>query len=129
MLGGATPKHFREAEKIHKALTRVIREGSDVTVDALRRHGLDDLAAKRAVAAHKQGLVGRGGLTFDDLGDLGRAAEKGPIGTRTAARINGFDEEWSRTAVFLKGLDEGMDPRLASQKSRRAMLDYSQEGL
>lgn len=142
MFGGVTdPRYFGEARVTRNALAKVIGRGEPVTYDTLvdefagatknKLHTLGltpEQRAHRALAIHEQGLVGRGAHLFDDVGGEAEA-RKALLGTRKASQVNEWHEELSRGAVFLKGLDEGLDPRMASLKSRKAMLDYSQEGL
>lgn len=128
LFGHTGPQYFSEARKLRNAYLKAAEEGA-VGVEDLVRHGLTEKEAARALAMRDQELVGRGGYgVYDDIGGE-EAVRKDLLGTRTASKVNGWHEELSRGAVFLKGLDDGLDPRLAAQASRRAMLDYSNEGL
>ncbi len=135
MFGGVHgPEYYLEARGLRKALMKVDEPtraaGGRPLEDALRAQGLDEMKVRRALATHDQQLAGRGGSAFDDVDvDGARAQGKGLRGTRTAARVNQYDEELTRGAVFLKALDDGLEPRLAAQKSRHALLDYTDEGL
>lgn len=138
--GGVTdPRYLVEARNLRKSLQAASPEarknGGLMLEKELRDQGLDQMAIRRALATHDQQLAGRGGSAFDDV-DVdganvkgGKQGREGLLGTRTAARVNQYDEELTRGAVFLKGLDEGLDPRLAARKSRHALLDYTDEGL
>lgn len=147
LFGGVyNPKYYIEARNLRKALVSTSEaarknRGADLAGE-LSAKGLSPKEVDRALALHDQQLAGRGGSTFDDVDIAGRhggAPSKGKtrtgaskdemFGTRNAAAINNYDEEWTRGAVFLKGLDDGLDPRLASKKSREALLDYTSAGL
>lgn len=151
MYGGVKGlKPWEEAGKYRSVLQDILKAGETVDLDSLAARGLKGNAATRALDLHTQGLVGRGGAVFDEVGQeaekIGEAVagkpksklrqvarkvsgDEGVVGTRTASRVNEWHEELSRGAVFLQGLDDGLTPSMASRKSRDAMLDYSQEGL
>ena len=139
LFGGVSdPRYYAEARNLRKALQTVSEDarlnGGLMLERELVDLGLEGMDVRRALAIHDQQLAGRGGSAFDDVDIDGRLSKEsgrkeGLFGTRTAARVNQYDEELTRGAVFLKGLDEGLDPRLAARKSRHALLDYTDEGL
>lgn len=129
MFGGVTdPRLYEESWRLREGLKAAQKADDLSPAGVARALGVDegDMSVRRALAMHDQQLVGRGSAAVDDIGQEGR---KPLPGTKWASQVNEFDEEMTRGAVFLKGLDEGLDPRLAAKKSRHAMLDYSDEGL
>lgn len=135
LYGGVyNPKYYTESGKLRKALVNAPesarRNSGKPLEDALRGAGLSDQEAGRALALHDEQLVGRGGSLFDDIDVADPLKQRtDPFGTKAMTKLNSWDEEITRGAVFLKKLDDGLDPRLAAQQSRRALLDYSSEGL
>lgn len=143
MFGGVVdPRYWEESRLMRRGLNEVLSAKEIPTAERLTQVFADhpewegkltfnlspEQRGARAVAMHDQGLIGRGAKAFDDVGG-GAEARKAMLGTRTASKVNEWHEELSRGTVFLKGLDDGLDPAAASLKSRQAMLDYSNVGL
>lgn len=129
LFGGVTdPRLYEESWRLREGLKAAQKADDLSPAGVARALGVSegDMSVRRALAMHDQQLVGRGSAAVDDIGQEGR---KPLPGTKWASQVNEFDEEMTRGAVFLKGLDEGLDPRLAAKKSRHSMLDYSDEGL